>query len=129
METPDSRWTEDRLASLDPPPSWSPHPARALAQLHARRRAFRRRVTGLLCGAIAAAIACVIVMALSAPQACATPTSCAEHFWQKVFPKKQPPPPAKPALLLLSRTPVGQTSRSAAGLQTGILLPHTTNMS
>ena len=117
MEIPDSRWTEDRLAGLDPPLSWSPDPERALAQVYARRRAFRRRVAGVLCGAAAAAIACLIVMALSAPQACATPTSCAEHFWQKVFPKR-PAPPGKPGIILLLGS-VGQTSRCAAGLQTG----------
>ena len=92
MEIPDSLWTEDRLASLDPPPSWSPNPARALAQIRSRQRAWRRRVTSLVCGAIAAAVACFILMAASAPQACATPTSCAEHFWQKVFPKRAAAP-------------------------------------
>jgi hypothetical protein len=99
METPDSRWTEDRLASLDPPPSWSPDPARAFARIRARQRAWRRRVAGAVFGALAAAAAFFILIAASAPQACATPTSCAEHFWEKVFPK-HPAAPAKPAVIL-----------------------------
>ena len=102
METPDSRWAEDRLASLDPPPSWSPNPTRALAQIHARRRVRHRRIAGVFFGAVAAAIACIVVMAASAPQACATPTSCAEHFWQKVFPKRTAPS-GKPAVILLGQ--------------------------
>lgn len=92
METPDSRWVEDRLASLEPPPSWSPNPVRALAQIRARQRVWRRRIAGVAFGALAAAVACFVLMAVSAPQACATPTSCAEHFWQKVFPKRQAAP-------------------------------------
>jgi hypothetical protein len=97
METPDSLWTEERLASLDPPSSWSPDSARALARIYARRSAWRRRVAGAFFGAAAAAIACLILMAASAPQACATPTSCAEHFWEKVFPKR-PAAPQTPAV-------------------------------
>jgi len=96
MENPDSRWTEARLASLDPPAAWSPNAVRALAAIRARQGAWRRRAVGVLCGAIAAAVACLVLMAASAPQACATPTSCAEHIWEKVFPKR--PAAAKPAL-------------------------------
>jgi hypothetical protein len=97
METPDSRWTEDRMASLDPPPSWSPNPSWALAVIRTRRQAWRRRIAGVVFGALAAAIGSMILMAVSAPQACATPTSCAEHFWEKVFPKRTTAP-QKPAV-------------------------------
>ncbi|HTQ52849.1 MAG TPA: hypothetical protein VMI94_00220 [Bryobacteraceae bacterium] len=99
MEIPDSRWTEDRLASLDPPASWSPNPARALARIRLRQRSWRRRIAGVVLGAVAAAVACFVLMAASAPQACATPTSCAEHFWEKVFPKR-PAAPHTPAVWL-----------------------------
>lgn len=97
-EENDGRWTEERLASLDPPGAWSPNTARALGQIRARQRAWRRRTVGVLCGFAAAAVACFILLTLSAPQACATPTSCAEHFWDKVFPKHSTAPePASPA--------------------------------
>jgi hypothetical protein len=97
MENPDSRWTEERLAALDPAAAWSPNPDRALARIRVHQRAFHRRLAGVVLGAVAAAVACVVLMALSAPQACATPTSCAEHFWEKVFPK-HPAAPARPAV-------------------------------
>jgi len=97
MENDDSRWVDGRLASLDPSAAWTPDSGRALARVRARQRAFHRRIAGILFGAAAAAIAMFVLMTLSAPQACATPTSCAERFWEKVFPKRPAGPP-KPAV-------------------------------
>ncbi len=91
------RWTEERLRSLDPPAAWEPDGPRALLRLRARR-AWRRRAIGACCGAAGAVAACLALMALSAPRACATPVSCAVHFWDEVFPGRAPQPPvARPA--------------------------------
>lgn len=95
MENDDSRWTEERLASLEPPATWTPDTVRAMARFRARRRAWRRGVAGVVCGTLAAGIALMVLMALSAPQACATPTGCAEHFWNRVF-QSQPDAAPKP---------------------------------
>jgi hypothetical protein len=89
MEKDESRWVEDRLRALDPPADWTPDSARALARLRSRRR-----LAAVFCGAAAAAVAGVILLALSSPQACATPMGCTQHFWERVFPRHAAPAPA-----------------------------------
>jgi protein-disulfide isomerase len=95
MENPennDTRWAAARMARLDPPAEWTPDAGAALARLRARQRSWRRRIAGAVAGALAAAAGVLLLLALSAPQACATPTGCAEHFWDKVFSKHGAPP-------------------------------------
>ncbi len=90
----------DRLALLDPPAAWRPDANRGLERLYARDRAsvtLRRRWTWTLTTASAA---CILLLALSAPQACAfgaclkpsAPVSAAPTAVAKVeAPKHEPP--------------------------------------
>jgi protein-disulfide isomerase len=95
-ETNDSRWTGERMASLDPPSSWTPNAEAALSRLRSRQRAWRRRLAGMFAGVFAAAACLVLLMLLSAPQACAQPTGCSESFWTRVFPRRAPAAPSQP---------------------------------
>ena len=122
------RWTEERLGSLDPPAAWEPDGPRALLRLRARR-AWRRRAIGACCGAAGVIAACLALMALSAPQACATPASCAVHFWDEVFPNRAPQPPmagqaASPAPAAAARpAPLRAPARIAPASQSAAASP------
>jgi protein-disulfide isomerase len=63
---------DDRLAVLDPAGGWRPDPVRGLERVYARNHAGansgRRRWTWAL---TAASAACIVLLAVSAPQACA----------------------------------------------------------
>ncbi len=63
---------DDRMTVLDPDGAWRPDPARGLDRLYARDRARvssrRRRWTWAL---TTASVACIVLLAVSVPQACA----------------------------------------------------------
>ena len=73
-----SQWVDDRLAALDPASDWQPDTVKALQRLHGRQRGVMRR--RWISAAATAAAACLVLVALDPPSACATPRSCAENL-------------------------------------------------
>jgi protein-disulfide isomerase len=70
-----NRWVEERLASLEPSRDWKPDSRAALAGLR-RRDTPRDHRWWLWATLSATAAACVAILVLSAPQACANPLGC-----------------------------------------------------
>jgi protein-disulfide isomerase len=72
-------WVDARMRSLDGEGDWRPDAARAWAVLRRRDRTERVRRAGWV-GAIAAVMsACLVLLALGGPRACANPIECANE--------------------------------------------------
>ena len=70
-------WVDARMASLESGGEWRPDAARAWSVLRRRDRTQRVRRAGWV-GAIAAAMsACLVMLTLAGPRACANPIECA----------------------------------------------------
>jgi protein-disulfide isomerase len=75
-EMDDSRWVDERLASLDPAGDWQPDPSAAFARL--QRRGMPARHGWWLWASLSAAAAAAgaVLLLVSAPPACANPLGC-----------------------------------------------------
>jgi hypothetical protein len=78
-------WVKERMDLLEPAAGWNPDAAAALARFRARRRRARFR-RGAVWSILSVAAACVALLVLQNPRACATPRACAAHWWNAVFP-------------------------------------------
>ncbi|HWD00538.1 MAG TPA: thioredoxin domain-containing protein [Candidatus Sulfopaludibacter sp.] len=72
----DSRWVDERLARLDAGPDWNPDPVRAMAILREKKRMARRHRIEWTIASVAGAAACILLVILQSPGACAMPRGC-----------------------------------------------------
>ncbi|HXR16353.1 MAG TPA: TlpA disulfide reductase family protein [Terriglobales bacterium] len=78
-------WVENRLATLNPEPKWQPDPIRGMAQLREQRSTGRGRDQRWIIWAVAAAAACVCLMAFPAPRVFAHYClNCSVELWQSL---------------------------------------------
>ena len=80
-----ARWVDDRLAALSPPCDWQADVARGLARLEGRRNAERVRTRRRAWGLVAAAAACLSLMALPAMWVGRTPAQIAGSLLDSVL--------------------------------------------
>jgi protein-disulfide isomerase len=99
-EINDSRWVDERMASLEPGTDWQPNAGRALARLRSRDRAARFWRRGFVGALAAAVLVCAVLVVMQSPQACATPLGCTSKGLRTVFqPKVAAPAPVNPPAL------------------------------
>jgi protein-disulfide isomerase len=93
-ETNVSQWVDERLASLNAGGGWQPDAAEGLARLRDRRRLARRRTIEWITAGIASAAACIALMVLTSPGACARPNGCTGEPIHSSTPAAAPLAPA-----------------------------------
>lgn len=135
----DSRFVEERLASLEPSAQWRPDSSAALLRMHSRDRAWRRSRRWMW---IATAASVLSLSVLAVPGRCDTPgaNSCgqplANRIWTAVFPKPvlkarlappveaEPVAPTQPPVAIAQNRPPAARRRPAPVLAAPVQAPN-----
>ena len=121
-------WVDRRLAALDPPKTWQPDTARALAQFCERRKAYRSRRTRWTWAAIAASVTAVAALLL-APAPCSGAGCNPSRAPARPAPAAvfngpvQAPPPSTPVTIAQAARPAPRPARPAVPTTTPAPVP------
>ncbi|HEY0419399.1 MAG TPA: hypothetical protein VGC80_07755, partial [Acetobacteraceae bacterium] len=74
-----ARWVDARMAALDDFGAWQPNAARALGLLRRRDRTRLVQRAGWMGATAAGLAACLVLLTLVGPKACANPVECANE--------------------------------------------------